>query len=149
MGSDVCDSSRLDSQQTAWTEHVFLGARAIGGIIHLNDGSKMPSATDGFPVAAIRSSIDQTQEEAMRNFSFATAAVTLVLALASSAGAPAAEIVVLAAAAVEVPFEAVVHAFEHDTGNKVAATFGSVGAIQSKLKAGVNADLVILSTALV
>ncbi len=85
----------------------------------------------------------------MRNFSFATAAVTLVLALASHAGAQAAEIVVLAAAAVEVPFEAVVHGFEHDTGNKVAVTFGSVGAIQSKLKAGVNADLVILSTALV
>jgi len=87
------------------------------------------------------------QEEAMRNFSFATAAVTLVLALASHAGA--AEIVVLAAAAVEQPFEAVVHGFEHDTGNKVAMTFGSVGAIQSKLKAGVKPDLVILSTALV
>jgi molybdate transport system substrate-binding protein len=83
----------------------------------------------------------------MRNFSFA-AAVTLVLALAPSAGAQAAEIAVLAAAAVQEPLEAVVHGFEHDTGNKVAVTFGSVGAIQSKLKAGVNADLVILSTAL-
>jgi molybdate transport system substrate-binding protein len=82
----------------------------------------------------------------MRNFSFAAAAA-LVLA-ASPAGAQAAEIAVLAAAAVEVPFEAVVHGFEHETGNKVAVTFGSVGAIQSKLKAGANADLVILSTAL-
>jgi molybdate transport system substrate-binding protein len=86
----------------------------------------------------------------MRNFSFAVAAAaTLLWALAPPAGAQAAEITVLAAAAVEQPFEAVVHAFEHDTGNKVAATFGSVGAIQSKLKGGVNADLVILSTALV
>jgi len=85
----------------------------------------------------------------MRNFTFATAAVTLVLSLMSHVRAQAAEIVVLAAAAVEQPFEAVVHAFEHDTGNKVAMTFGSVGAIQSKLKAGIKADLVILSTALV
>jgi molybdate transport system substrate-binding protein len=46
------------------------------------------------------------------------------------------------------PFEAVVHAFKHDTGNKVAATFGSVGAIQSNLVEGAHADLVILSTAL-
>src|SRR5258708_15287239 len=85
----------------------------------------------------------------MRHFSFATAAMALVLALALPAGAQAAEIAVLAAAAVQEPFEAVVPAFEHDTGNKVAATFGSVGAIQGKLKAGANADLVILSTALV
>jgi molybdate transport system substrate-binding protein len=84
----------------------------------------------------------------MHNFSFATA-VTLLWALASPAQAQAAEIVVLAAAAVEEPLEAVVHAFEHDTGNKVAMTLGSVGAIQTKLKAGANADLVILSTALV
>jgi molybdate transport system substrate-binding protein len=85
----------------------------------------------------------------MRKFSSATAAVTLLWALASYAGAQAAEIVVLAAAAVQEPFEAVVHGFEHDTGNKVAATFGSVGAIQGKLKAGANADMVILSTGLV
>jgi molybdate transport system substrate-binding protein len=84
----------------------------------------------------------------MRNFSLATAAVTVLWVLGSHAGAQAAEIVVLAAAAVEQPLEAVVHAFEHDTGNKVAVTFGSVGAIQDKLKAGAHADLVILSTAL-
>src|SRR5258708_35589380 len=84
----------------------------------------------------------------MRNFSFATA-VTLLWALASHAQAQAAEIVVLAAAAVQAPPEAGVPAFEHDTGNKVAMTLGSVGAIQTKLKAGANADLVILSTALV
>jgi molybdate transport system substrate-binding protein len=85
----------------------------------------------------------------MRNLSFATAALALLCALLSHAGAQAAEIAVLAAAAVQEPFEAVVHAFEHDTGNKIAATFGSVGAIQAKLKAGANADLVILSTPLV
>ena len=84
----------------------------------------------------------------MRNFSFATAAVTVLWALGSHAGAQAAEMVVLAAAAVEQPLEAVVRAFEHDTGNKVAVTFGSVGAIEGKLKAGAHADLVILSTAL-
>jgi molybdate transport system substrate-binding protein len=84
----------------------------------------------------------------MRNFSIVASAVALVGTLAFQPGAQAAEIVVLAAAAVEHPFEAVVHAFEHDTGNKVAMTFGSVGAIQSKLKAGAHADLVILSTGL-
>src|SRR5215470_7846437 len=82
----------------------------------------------------------------MRNFSLAAATLLWVLAL--PAGAQAAEITVLAAAAVEQPFEAVMHAFEHDTGNKVAVTFGSVGAIQSKLKAGAKADVVILSTGL-
>lgn len=84
----------------------------------------------------------------MRSFSFAAAAVTVLWALGCETGAQAAEIVVLAAAAVEQPLEAVVHAFEHETGNKVAVTFGSVGAIQNKLKAGANADLVIVSTAL-
>jgi molybdate transport system substrate-binding protein len=84
----------------------------------------------------------------MRNFSFATAAMALLWALAPPAGAQAAEIAVLAAAAVQEPLEAVVNAFEHDTGNKVAMTFGSVGAIQNRLKAGANADVVILSSAL-
>ena len=104
--------------------------------------------TDGFPGVGIRSSIDETREERMRNFSFAIAAVTLCSALIVQAEVRAAEIVVLAAAAVEQPLEAVVHAFEHDTGNKVVVTFGSVGAIQNKLKAGTHADLVILSTGL-
>jgi len=85
----------------------------------------------------------------MRSFSLATAALTLLWALAFHAQAQAAEIAVLAAAAVQEPIEAVVHAFERDTGNKVTATFGSVGVIQNKLKAGAKADLVILSTALV
>jgi molybdate transport system substrate-binding protein len=104
--------------------------------------------TDGFPGLRIRSSIDENREDGMRNFLFATAAVTVLWGLGSPGGAQAGEIVVLAAAAVEEPLETVVHAFEHDTGNKVAVTFGSVGAIQSKLKAGAHADLVILSTGL-
>jgi molybdate transport system substrate-binding protein len=88
------------------------------------------------------------REDTMRNFSFVASAVALAWALAFHSGAQAAEIVALAAAAIEEPLEAVVHAFEHDTGNKVAVTFGSVGAIQNKLKAGAHADLVILSTGL-
>jgi molybdate transport system substrate-binding protein len=84
----------------------------------------------------------------MLNFSFVTAVATLACAVASHSGAQAAEIAVFAAAAIEEPFEAVAHAFEHDTGNKVAMTFGSVGAVQNKLKAGAKADIVILTTAL-
>jgi molybdate transport system substrate-binding protein len=85
----------------------------------------------------------------MRRISFTLAAATLLSGIASHPGAQAAEIAVLAAAAIEEPFEAVVHAFEHDTGNKVTLGFGSVGAIQAKLKGGARADLVILSTAAV
>jgi molybdate transport system substrate-binding protein len=84
----------------------------------------------------------------MGNFSFVTAIATLACAVASLPGAQAADLAVLAAAAIEEPFEAVVHAFEHDTGNKVVMTFGSVGAIQNRLKAGAKADLVVLTTAL-
>jgi molybdate transport system substrate-binding protein len=79
----------------------------------------------------------------MRIFSLTAA---LALAMTYAAGAQAAEITVLAAAALEEPFEAVAHAFEHDTGTKVVITFGSVGAIQNKLKAGAKADIVIVTT---
>ena len=85
----------------------------------------------------------------MHKFSFATAVAALLWALASHTAAQAADLVVLSAAAIEEPFEAVLHAFEHDTGNKVAATFGSVGSIEAKLKGGAYADLVVLSTGLV
>jgi molybdate transport system substrate-binding protein len=84
----------------------------------------------------------------MRYFSFITAIAALACTLAPHSHAQAADIAVLAAAAIEEPFEAVAHGFEHDTGNKVAATFGSVGAIQNRLKAGAKADLVVLTTAL-
>lgn len=83
----------------------------------------------------------------MRTFSFPMAAAVILWAVAPRAEANAAEIVVMAAAAVEEPLETVVHAFEHETDNKVAVTFGSVGAIQNKLKSGAKADIVIVSTA--
>jgi len=85
----------------------------------------------------------------MRHFSFTIAAAGLLWALVPCNSVQSAEINVLAAAAVQEPFEAVVHAFEHDTGHKVSVTFGSVGAIQGKMKAGAKGDIVILSTALV
>ena len=81
----------------------------------------------------------------MRKLSFTILAAALLWGVASP-GAQAADIAVMAAAAIEEPFEAVVHAFEHDTGNKVHVTLGSVGALQAKIKAGEKADLVILST---
>ena len=83
----------------------------------------------------------------MRRTGFAVATATRLSAFAIQGPATAAEIKVLAAAAIDHPFEAVAHAFEHDTGNKVSVEFGSVGAIQNKLKAGAKPDIVILSTA--
>src|SRR5215471_11899865 len=85
----------------------------------------------------------------MRHMGFTIATVTLLFELATLTGATAAEVAVLAAAAIEQPFETVAHAFEHDTGTKVSVEFGSVGAIQNKLKVGTRPDLVILSTAAV
>jgi molybdate transport system substrate-binding protein len=85
----------------------------------------------------------------MRHIGFTLATATLLFGLATHTPAAAAEIAVLAAAAVDHPFETVVHAFEHDTGTKVRVEFGSVGAIQNKLKAGAKPDIVILSTAAV
>ena len=85
----------------------------------------------------------------MRHLGFTIATAMLLSGLATYTRADAAEIAVLAAAAIEQPFEAVAHAFEHDTGTKVSVEFGSVGAIQNKLKAGAKPDLVILSTAAV
>jgi molybdate transport system substrate-binding protein len=83
----------------------------------------------------------------MRRTGFAVATATLLFAFAIHEPATAAEIKVLAAAAIDHPFEAVAHEFEHDTGTKVSVEFGSVGAIQNKLKAGAKPDIVILSTA--
>jgi molybdate transport system substrate-binding protein len=85
----------------------------------------------------------------MRHIGFTIATATLLVGFATHTRATAAEITVLAAAAIEQPFENVVHAFEHDSGTKVSVEFGSVGAIQNKLKAGAKPDLVILSTAAV
>jgi len=85
----------------------------------------------------------------MRQIGFTIATATLLFGLATHTQATAAEIAVLAAAAIQQPFETVAHAFAHDAGTKVSVAFGSVGAIQNKLKAGAKPDLVILSTAAV
>jgi molybdate transport system substrate-binding protein len=85
----------------------------------------------------------------MRHTGLTIATAALLFGLATHTGASAAEIKVLAAAAIDHPFEAVAHEFEHDTGTKVSVEFGSVGALQNKLKAGAKPDLVILSTAAV
>jgi molybdate transport system substrate-binding protein len=59
----------------------------------------------------------------------------------------AAEVRVVAAGAVEEPFEKLAAAFERESGHKVRALFGPVGGMLAKLKAGEKADVVILSTA--
>src|SRR5215210_5810831 len=56
-----------------------------------------------------------------------------------------AEIKVFSAGAVEGPLETLIHEFERETGHKVNVTFNTVGAIQSKLKAGEKPDLAVLS----
>src|SRR6516225_3410827 len=96
----------------------------------------------------IRAMVRPTRPEdlSMPKIWFVTAATALSAVVASSAGAHAAEIAVVAAAAVQEPFEAIIHAYERESGDKVHASFGSVGQIQTKLKAGEKADLVISST---
>jgi molybdate transport system substrate-binding protein len=91
----------------------------------------------------------QNPEETMRTISLPATAAALLFGSSFLAPVHAADIAVLAAAALEEPFEKVAHAFEHDTGNKVHVTFGSVGAVSAKLKAGERADIVVSSTAAV
>ena len=61
--------------------------------------------------------------------------------------ASAAEIYVVAAGAVEEPFEALTAEFSKQTGHKVHSIFGPVGGLQAKLKGGEKADVIVLSTA--
>jgi molybdate transport system substrate-binding protein len=56
-----------------------------------------------------------------------------------------AEIKLFSAGAVEGPLEVLIHEFERESGHKVQVTFNTVGAIQSKLKAGEKPDLAIVS----
>jgi molybdate transport system substrate-binding protein len=72
------------------------------------------------------------------------AAIPLALA---AVHASAADIKVIAAAVVEEPFKHVASDFARESGNKVEAIFGSVGAIQAKLKSGEKADVIVLSAA--
>lgn len=72
--------------------------------------------------------------------------IAIPLALAAS-HAGAAEIKVVAAGAVEEPFEKLAADFTRQSGNKVNAMFGPVGGMMNKLKGGEKADVIILSTA--
>lgn len=65
--------------------------------------------------------------------------------LAWSTTANAAEIHVLSAGAVQEAEKALAAEFEKTTGDHVSFVFGTVGAIQDRLKAGERADVVVLS----
>jgi len=74
--------------------------------------------------------------------------ILAAIPLALSAGhAGAAEIYVVAAGAVEEPFEALSAEFTKQSGHKVHAIFGPVGGLQAKLKGGEKADVIVLSAA--
>jgi molybdate transport system substrate-binding protein len=78
---------------------------------------------------------------------FALAVLTVIPLSLSTTYAGAADIKVLAAGAVEEPFRHLMTDFAKETGNKVEASFGSVGAMQGKLKAGEKPDVIVLSSA--
>jgi molybdate transport system substrate-binding protein len=78
-------------------------------------------------------------------FAVAILAAIPFAAVAGSAGA--ADIKVLAAGAVEEPFRHLAADFAKESGNKVEASYGSVGAMQAKLKAGEKPDVIVLSVA--
>jgi molybdate transport system substrate-binding protein len=81
----------------------------------------------------------------MRCFTvFMLTAVPLALAVGQ---AGAADINVVAAGAVEEPFEALTAEFSHASGHKVHAIFGPVGGMMTKLKGGEKADVIVLSVA--
>jgi molybdate transport system substrate-binding protein len=72
--------------------------------------------------------------------------IAIPLALAGRA-AGAADLKVVAAGAVEEPFEKLAAAFTRESGHKVDGIFGPVGGMQAKLKGGEKADVIVLSTA--
>jgi molybdate transport system substrate-binding protein len=78
---------------------------------------------------------------------FALVMLTAIPLALSLGHAGAAELYVVAAGAVEEPFEALSAAFTKESGNKVHAIFGPVGGMQAKLKGGEKADVIVLSTA--
>ena len=75
---------------------------------------------------------------------FMLTAIPLALATGHAA---AADIYVVAAGAVEEPFEQLTAQFDRDSGHKVHAIFGPVGGMQAKLKGGEKADVIVLSAA--
>jgi molybdate transport system substrate-binding protein len=78
---------------------------------------------------------------------FALSMLTAIPLALSLGHAGAADIYVVAAGAVEEPFEALSAAFTKESGHKVHAIFGPVGGMQAKLKGGEKADVIVLSTA--
>lgn len=61
----------------------------------------------------------------------------------ASASFKGAEIRVLSAAAVQVPLTEVIERFERDTGHKVSVEYSTAGGVDTQVKDGRNADLVI------
>ena len=78
---------------------------------------------------------------------FVLALLTAIPLAVAATAAGAADIKVLAAAAVKEPFEQLVAVFDRESGNKVDATFGPVGGLVNKIKAGEKPDVIILSAA--
>jgi molybdate transport system substrate-binding protein len=78
---------------------------------------------------------------------FALAVLTAIPLTLAAGAAGAADLKVSAAAAVKEPFNELVATFSKESGNKVEASFGPVGGIVNKLKAGEKPDIIILSTA--
>lgn len=71
--------------------------------------------------------------------------IAALVILAAAAPVEAAELQVLSAGAVQEAEKALAADFTKETGNQVTFTFGNVGQIQDKLKAGVAADVIVLS----
>src|SRR5258705_3605272 len=59
-------------------------------------------------------------------------------------GAAAAEITVMSAGAVKVPFTDVTAQWSNDTGHKVSATYDPAGPLRQKIASGMRGDIVIL-----
>jgi len=75
-------------------------------------------------------------------------AIPAVISLAlAAAGASAAELKGLAAGSVQEAFKDLVPAFTRESGHKVETSFGPVGALQTRLKNGETADVIVLSAA--
>jgi molybdate transport system substrate-binding protein len=72
------------------------------------------------------------------------AAVPVALAVANT---QAADLKVLAAGSVQEAFKELVPAFTRESGHKVETSFGPVGALQTRLKNGETADVIVLSAA--
>lgn len=72
--------------------------------------------------------------------------VAVPVALAAAC-AHAADLKVLAAGSVQEAFKELVPAFTRESGHKIETSFGPVGALQTRLKNGETADVIVLSAA--